>query len=85
MSEELRAKKERGLVDCKLVEAPTPTAPQLSLVMSLMVSFCAVPFSTDVLNEILDLIESVHECFPIYFLNTKMIGNDHVFMQSNHT
>ena len=31
----------------------------LSLVMSLMVSFCAVPFLTRCLDEILDLIESV--------------------------
>ena len=31
----------------------------LSLVMSLMMSFCAVPFPTDVLDEIWDLIVPV--------------------------
>ena len=31
----------------------------LSLVVSLMASFCAVPFPLDVLDEIWDLIESV--------------------------
>ena len=36
----------------------------LSLVMSMMVSFCAVFFPRDVLDEILDLIESVSEGFP---------------------
>ena len=39
----------------------------LSLVVSLMVSFSAVPFRRDVLDEILDFIESVSEGFPIYF------------------
>ena len=34
--------------------------------MSLMVSFCAVFFARDVLDEIWDLIESVSEVFPIY-------------------
>ena len=40
----------------------------LSLVMSLMVSFCAVLFffTRDVLDEIWDLIESVSEGFPTY-------------------
>ena len=38
----------------------------LSLVMSLMVSFCAVLLPTD---EIWDLIESVSEGFPTYFFN----------------
>ena len=38
----------------------------LSLVMSLMVSFCAVLFPTNVLDEIWDLIESVSEGFLIY-------------------
>ena len=38
----------------------------LSLVMSLMVSFCAVLFPRDVLDEILDLIETVSEGFPTY-------------------
>ena len=35
----------------------------LSLVMSFMVSFCAVFFPRDVQDEILDLIESVSEVF----------------------
>ena len=39
----------------------------LSLVVSVMVSFCAVLFQRDVLDEILDLIESVSEGFPTYF------------------
>ena len=34
--------------------------------MSMMVSFCAVLFPLDVLDEILDLIESVSEGFPTY-------------------
>ena len=38
----------------------------LSLVMSMMVSFCAVLFPRDVLDEILNLIESVSEGFPSY-------------------
>ena len=39
----------------------------LSLVMSLLVSVCAVLFfPRDVLSEIWDLIESVSEGFPIY-------------------
>ena len=37
----------------------------LSLVMSLMASFCAVLFC-DVLDEICDLIESVSDSFPTY-------------------
>ena len=40
------------------------SAGLLSLVLSMMVSFCAVP--RDVLDEILDLIESVSEGFPTY-------------------
>ena len=36
------------------------------LVMSMMVSFCAVLFPRDVLDEILNLIESVPEGFPTY-------------------
>ena len=36
----------------------------LSLVMSLMASFCAVLFPTRFLDEICDLIESVSEGFP---------------------
>ena len=38
----------------------------LSLVMSLMVSFCAVFFPRDVLDEIWDWIESVSEGSPTY-------------------
>ena len=38
----------------------------LSLVVSTMVSFCAILFPRDVLDEILDLIESVSEGFPTY-------------------
>ena len=38
----------------------------LSLVMSMMVSFCAVLFPTRCLDEILNLIESVSEGFPTY-------------------
>ena len=38
----------------------------LSLVTSLLVSFCAVFFLRDVLDEIWDLIESVAEGFPTY-------------------
>ena len=34
--------------------------------MSMMVSFCAVLFPRDVLDEILNLIESVSEGFPSY-------------------
>ena len=40
----------------------------LSLVMSMMVSFCAVLFPTRFLDEILNLIESVSEGFPSTFL-----------------
>ena len=39
----------------------------LSLVMSLMVAFCAVPFPRDVYDDIWDFIDSVCEGFPIYF------------------
>ena len=38
----------------------------LSLVMSMMESFCAVLFPRDVLDEIWDLIESVSEGFSTY-------------------
>ena len=38
----------------------------LSLVMSMMVSFVLSFFPRDVLDEILNLIESVSECFPSY-------------------
>ena len=38
----------------------------LSLVVSLMASFCAVLFPTDVLDEIWDIIESVSEGFLTY-------------------
>ena len=40
----------------------------LSLVVTLMASFCAVIFPLDVLYEILDLIESVSEGFLTYSL-----------------
>ena len=39
---------------------------RLSPVISMMVSFCAVFFPRDVLDEILDLTESVSEGFPTY-------------------
>ena len=39
----------------------------LSLVMSMMVSFVLSFFPRDVLDEILNLIESVSEDFPSYF------------------
>ena len=39
----------------------------LSLVMSLMSSFCAFLFPTSFVDEIWNLIESVSECFPTYF------------------
>ena len=39
----------------------------LSLLMSMMVSFCASFFPRGVLDEILNLIESVSEGFPSYF------------------
>ena len=38
----------------------------LSLVVSLMASFCAVLFPIDVFDEIWDVIESVSEGFPTY-------------------
>ena len=38
----------------------------LSLVMSLMASFCAVLFPLDILDEIWDLIESVSDGFLTY-------------------
>ena len=38
----------------------------LSLVLSLMASFCAVLFPPDILNEIWDLNESVSEGFLTY-------------------
>ena len=41
--------------------------------MSMMVSFCAVLFfPRDVLDEILNLIESVSEGFPSYFCQSHM-------------
>ena len=46
----------------------------LSLVMSMMVSFSAVIFPRDVLDGILNLIESVSEDFPTYsFLSYAII------------
>ena len=41
----------------------------LSLVVSLMASFCAVLFPLDVLDEIWDLTESVSEGFSTYSFN----------------
>ena len=38
----------------------------LSLVMSVMVSFCIVSFPRGILDEIFDLIESISEGFPTY-------------------
>ena len=38
----------------------------LSLVLSLMVSFCVSLFPREVMDEIWDLIESVSEGFPTY-------------------
>ena len=38
----------------------------LSLVMSLMASFCAFLFPRDVLDEICDSIESISEGYPSY-------------------
>ena len=39
--------------------------------MSMMVSFCVVLFPRDVLDEILNIIESVSESFPTYsFIKT---------------
>ena len=43
----------------------------LSLVMSMMVSFCAVLFPRGVLDKILNLIESISEGFPSYFFNKR--------------
>ena len=43
----------------------------LSLVMSLVVSLCAVPFPPDVLDEIWDLTESVSEGFHTYFYSPR--------------
>ena len=40
----------------------------LSLLMSLMVSFCAVFFPRDVLDEIRDLIDSGSEGLPTFML-----------------
>ena len=42
------------------------TKNELSLVVSMVMSFCAVLFPTSVLDEILNLIESVSEEFPSY-------------------
>ena len=47
----------------------------LSLVMSLMASFCAVVFPRDVLDEIWDLIDSVSEGFPTYSLVFAFLAN----------
>ena len=45
----------------------------LSLVLSLIASFCAVLFPLDVLKGIWDLIESVSEGFLTYFCTLKDI------------
>ena len=47
----------------------------LSLVGSLMASFCAVLFPLDVLDEIWDVIESVSEAFLTYFC-TAILGKN---------
>ena len=44
----------------------------LSLVVFMMVSFCAVFFPRDGLDEILDLIDSVSEGFPTYSSTSKV-------------
>ena len=50
----------------------------LSLVMLMMVSFCAVLFPRDVLDETWDLIESISEGFPIYpcrlYISMMLVG-----------
>ena len=46
----------------------------LSLVVSMMMSFCAVLFPRGVLDEILNLIESVSEEFPSYSFNVFFKG-----------
>ena len=38
----------------------------------MIVSFCAVLFPMDVLDELLDLIESVSEGFPTYFYLSRL-------------
>ena len=48
----------------------------LSLVMSLLASFCAVLFPLDVLDEIWDLIESVSEGFLTYSCTFNTKGRD---------
>ena len=55
----------RPSVSCPLFNLKT-VWKILMMVMSMMVSFCAVLFSRDVLDEILNLIESVSEGFPAY-------------------
>ena len=48
----------------------------LSLVMSLVVSYFVLSvFPRDVLDEIGDWIESVHENFPAYFYSTKAMND----------
>ena len=51
----------------------------MPLVMSMMVSFCAVLFPRDVLDEILDLIESDSEVFIFILLIRKIT---YVFVMS---
>ena len=48
----------------------------LSLVVSLMGSFCAVLFPLDVLDEIWDLIQSVFEGFLTYSYNNILLDQN---------
>ena len=48
-----------------------PDKLERPLVMSMMVSFCAVIFPRDVLDGIWDLIESVSEGFPTFSFISK--------------
>ena len=47
----------------------------MSLVMSMMVSFVLFLFPRGVLDEILNLIESVSEGFPSYFFKKNLCSN----------
>ena len=47
--------------------------------MSMMVSFCAVLFPRDVLDEILNLIESVSEGFPTYFYLYNLMSHFNIY------
>ena len=50
----------------------------VSLLMSLMVSFCAVFFSRDVLDEIWDLIQLVSQSFHTYSHSWDMLFPPHL-------